>query len=48
MTVLKGKYPAKSHIRKVVEYIKKRGGDTDGVIYLEGQKSTMIEVSQPS
>ncbi|KAJ9669814.1 hypothetical protein H2201_000200 [Coniosporium apollinis] len=41
--VLKGKYPAKSHARKVVEYIKDHGGDASGVIYLEGQKTKMNE-----
>ena len=41
---LKGKYPAKQHAKKVVEYIKSQGGDTSGVLYLEGQKTRMIEV----
>ena len=40
-----GKYPAKAHARKVAEYIQQRhGGSTDGVIYLEGQKTSMVEV----
>ena len=42
--VLKGKYPAKAHAQKVVEYIKSKGGDITGTLYLEGQKTRMIEV----
>lgn len=41
--VLSGKYPAKAHARKVVEYIKRRKPDAQGVLYLEGQKTRMIE-----
>ena len=42
-TVLKGKYPAKEHARKVVEYLRKKNPDVNGVLYLEGQKTKMIE-----
>ncbi|TVY46977.1 putative Xaa-Pro aminopeptidase, partial [Lachnellula occidentalis] len=42
-TVLKRKYPAKEHARKVVEYLRKKNPDINGVIYLEGQKTKMIE-----
>jgi len=42
--VLKGKYPAKAHAKKVAEYIKSKGGDITGTLYLEGQKTRMIEV----
>lgn len=42
--VIKGKYPAKAHAKKVVEYIKSKGGDMTGTLYLEGQKTRMIEV----
>jgi hypothetical protein len=42
--VIKGKYPAKAHAKKVVEYIKSKGGDITGTLYLEGQKTRMIEV----
>jgi len=42
--VLHGKYPAKAHIKKVLEYITANGGDASGVIYLEGQKTKMNEV----
>lgn len=47
--VLKGKYPAKEHARRVVEWMKKNAnGDgkevqVGGVLYLEGQKTKMIE-----
>jgi hypothetical protein len=41
--VLTGKYPAKAHAKRVVEYIKKRNPDATGVLYLEGQKTRMIE-----
>ncbi|KAI9650343.1 hypothetical protein NHQ30_000356 [Ciborinia camelliae] len=41
--ILKGKYPAKEHARKVVEYIKSKEPNADGVLYLEGQKTVMIE-----
>lgn len=43
--VLKGKYPAKAHAKKVKEWIVANGGDAEGVIYLEGQKTRMNEVS---
>ena len=41
--VLTDKYPAKAHARRVVEYIKKKNPDATGVLYLEGQKTRMIE-----
>ncbi|EOD44692.1 putative xaa-pro dipeptidase protein [Neofusicoccum parvum UCRNP2] len=40
---LKGKYPAKTHARKVKEWIVANGGDAGGVVYLEGQKTRMNE-----
>ncbi|KAI9803296.1 MAG: hypothetical protein M1825_002087 [Sarcosagium campestre] len=40
---LKGKYPAKSHAKRVVEYLKSKSQDVKGIIYLEGQKTKMIE-----
>jgi Xaa-Pro dipeptidase len=43
--ILKGKYPAKDHARKVAKFIIEKGGDKNGVLYLEGQKVHMIEVS---
>ncbi|KAF2198439.1 putative Xaa-Pro aminopeptidase [Delitschia confertaspora ATCC 74209] len=41
--VLKGQYPAKEHARKVAEAIVAKGGDANGTLYLEGQKSRLIE-----
>jgi hypothetical protein len=42
--VLKGKYPAKVHAKKVKEWILEKGGDKKGTIYLEAQKSKYLEV----
>jgi hypothetical protein len=39
-----GKYPAKAHARRVAEFIAENGGPKDGVIYLEAQKTAMVEV----
>ncbi|RMZ73448.1 Xaa-Pro dipeptidase [Pyrenophora seminiperda CCB06] len=41
--VLKGKYPAKAHAKKVAEWIVAKGGDGKGTIYLEGQKMKLNE-----
>lgn len=41
--ILAGKYPAKAHARRVVDYIKKTKPDATGVLYLEGQKTRLIE-----
>lgn len=41
--VLAGKYPAKAHAKRVVEYIKRKDPGATGVLYLEGQKTKMIE-----
>ena len=41
--ILKGKYPAKAHAAKVVNYLKSKVPNVNGVIYLEGQKTRMIE-----
>jgi Xaa-Pro dipeptidase len=43
--VLKGKYPAKAHAKKVAEWIIEKGGDKNGTIYLEAQKLKLNEVS---
>lgn len=40
---LSGKYPAKAHAAKVVDYLKSKVPNVNGVIYLEGQKTRMIE-----
>lgn len=42
---LKGKYPAKAHAKKVVEYLASKGASTNGIVYLEGQKTHMQEDS---
>jgi Xaa-Pro dipeptidase len=41
--VLKGKYPAKAHAKKVAEWILAKGGDRNGTIYLEAQKQRLNE-----
>lgn len=41
--ILTGKYPAKAHARRVVEYLRQNGFQGDGVLYLEAQKTKMIE-----
>ncbi|KAJ5621201.1 hypothetical protein N7528_005984 [Penicillium herquei] len=40
--ILEGKYPAKAHARRVAETLQSRHGEA-GVIYLEAQKTRMIE-----
>ncbi|KEF62043.1 xaa-Pro dipeptidase [Exophiala aquamarina CBS 119918] len=42
-TTLKQKYPAKAHARRVAKYLTDRGLPRDGVIYLEAQKTVMVE-----
>lgn len=41
--VLKGKYPAKTHARKVKDWILEKGGDEKGTVYLESQKQKLLE-----
>ncbi|KAG5918890.1 hypothetical protein E4U42_006712 [Claviceps africana] len=41
--VLKGKYPAKAHAKRVVEQIRKSKPDAKGVIYLEARATKMQE-----
>ncbi|EEH08670.1 prolidase [Histoplasma capsulatum G186AR] len=41
--VLAGKYPAKAHAKRVAARIRELGYGESGVIYLEGQKTQMIE-----
>ena len=41
--MLMGKYPAKAHAAKVVAYIRRQESSVNGVIYLEGQRTRMIE-----
>ena len=42
--ILRDKYPAKEHARRVAEWIVKNGGKKDGFIYLEAQKLKYNEV----
>ncbi|KAI0480102.1 peptidase M24, structural domain-containing protein, partial [Xylariaceae sp. FL0804] len=45
-TILKGKYPAKAHARRVVEYIQAKVPDaTKGVLYLEATSDRLLEDS---
>ena len=41
--ILKQKYPAKAHCRKLAAYLKEKGLSTDGIVYLEGGKSELHE-----
>ena len=41
--MLTGKYPAKAHAANVVAYLRRQESNINGVIYLEGQKTRMIE-----
>jgi Xaa-Pro dipeptidase len=42
-SVLKGKYPAKAHAKRVVDYIKNKVPNASGVIYLEGRHTKLLE-----
>lgn len=48
LSVLEGRYPARSHAKKVKEWIVSNGGDPGGVLYLEGQKQKFNEVQELS
>ena len=41
--VLKGKYPAKAHARRVVAYIREHVKAESGVLYLEGRMTKLQE-----
>ncbi|KAK6069933.1 metallopeptidase family M24 [Seiridium cupressi] len=43
--VLKGKYPAKAHAKRVVEYIRSKSPDASGILYLEGRADALLEDS---
>ncbi|OTB08534.1 hypothetical protein M426DRAFT_52209 [Hypoxylon sp. CI-4A] len=43
--VLQGKYPAKAHAKRVVEYIRTKIPDATGVLYLEGRSDKLLEDS---
>ncbi|WPG99891.1 Hypothetical protein R9X50_00271100 [Acrodontium crateriforme] len=38
-----GKYPAKAHARRVAKYIAEHGGPSEGLIYLEGRETEIVE-----
>ncbi|KAL1888352.1 hypothetical protein Cpir12675_006207 [Ceratocystis pirilliformis] len=43
-SILKGKYPAKAHAKRVAEYIRnKRGGDSNAIFYIEGRQTKLLE-----
>lgn len=41
--VLKGKYPGKTHAKKVAQYIQAQIPDATGVIYVEAKKAKLHE-----
>jgi Xaa-Pro dipeptidase len=41
--VLKGKYPGKAHAKRVVDLLRKTNPDANGVIYLEGRMTKLLE-----
>ncbi|RYP73104.1 hypothetical protein DL771_003855 [Monosporascus sp. 5C6A] len=43
--VLRGKYPAKAHAKRVAEYIRSKIPDATGIIYLEGRADALLEDS---
>lgn len=43
VSVLKGKYPAKAHAKRVVQWMKTRNPNVSGILYLEAQKTRMKE-----
>lgn len=42
-TILQGKYPAKQHAKRVVDYIRTKVPDATGVLYLESRMTKLIE-----
>ena len=42
-SILKGKYPAKQHVKRVVDYIRSKVPDASGVLYLEGRMTKLLE-----
>ncbi len=41
--ILRGKYPAKENIKKVVDYIQSKVPGATGVLYLESRSTRLIE-----
>jgi len=44
-TILRGKYPAKLHAQRVVQYIRSKVPDANGILYLEGRHTKLLEDS---
>ncbi|KAK3357781.1 putative Xaa-Pro aminopeptidase [Lasiosphaeria hispida] len=42
-TILKGKYPAKQHAKRVVDYVRSKVPNATGVLYLESRMTKLIE-----
>lgn len=42
-TILQGKYPAKRHAQRVVEYIRSKVPNANGVLYLESRATKFLE-----
>ncbi|KAK3322860.1 putative Xaa-Pro aminopeptidase [Apodospora peruviana] len=42
-TILQGKYPAKRHARRVVDYIRSKVPNASGVLYVESRMTKMLE-----
>lgn len=42
-TILKAKYPAKQHAQRVVDYVRSKIPNADGVLYLEGRMTKLLE-----
>jgi hypothetical protein len=42
-TILQGKYPAKRHAQRVVEYIRSKVPDATGAIYVESRATKLLE-----
>ncbi len=41
--ILKGKYPAKDHAKRVADYVRQKVPNATGVLYLESRLTKMIE-----
>lgn len=42
-SVLKGKYPAKSHAKRTLDLVRNKIPDASGILYLEGRMTKMLE-----
>lgn len=41
--VLQGKYPAKAHAKRVVDLIRQKIPDANGILYLESRHTKLLE-----